>query len=81
MMRKLTIGIECADKTCAVEPGKFCKYLGSRRFGTVFVCSLFPGEPLLLAYPKVYTDLHDLDGWVQRCPACLAAEKLRGNNP
>jgi len=74
MIRKLTIEIECGDMTCAAEPGKFCKYLGSRRFGVVPVCSLFPDAKTA----KVHTDLHDFDGWVQRCPACLAAEKLRG---
>jgi len=61
---KATIEIEMGEKTCAIEPGKFCKFLGSSSIGQKFHCMLF-GE-------KVF----DEGGWLQRCPKCL--EELKG---
>lgn len=70
-MIDLRIKIEAGKKTCAKEPGVFCGYLGSEKFGTTPVCSLFPsGETR-----EVFTRLETVDGWLRRCPACLSAEK------
>lgn len=68
--RRLNILIECGEKTCASSPGKFCKYLWVRRFGTESVCSLFPSEP------DTCTVLDAEDGWTQRCQACLEHDTL-----
>lgn len=69
-MRNLNIKIECGDRTCASEPGKFCTFLGSKQFGTRFACCLFPDDR------GDNTPLHEdvTGGWLQRCPRCLAAE-------
>ncbi len=48
------------EKTCASEPGKFCKWEGVQGFGTRNVCMLFDNEPLYFT-----------DGWLQRCKQCL----------
>lgn len=69
MKVKLTFDIECGEKTCAMEPGKFCRFLGSRMCGTISVCMLFPSNEK----NGSGTDLKDQDGWVQRCPACLTS--------
>lgn len=68
---KLAIDVQCGEKTCATEPGKFCQYVGSRRFGTQPVCLLFPGNN------AAHTDLFPIEdtGWLRRCAPCLAAEK------
>jgi len=62
----ITRTIVCSETTCASERGKFCDYVGTRRFGSERVCTAFEGEPIRL---------YDHDGWLQRCDACLEAEK------
>lgn len=64
-MRRLTIAIDAGETTCAREPGKFCKYVGTAHFGQRFVCGLFPREKMI----------EDVGGWLQRLPECIAAEK------
>lgn len=66
--------INCGENTCASESGDFCKFLGSNRFGTVFVCMLFPNPKPGRKDSGSETPLKDLGGWIQRCPACLDAE-------
>jgi len=56
------ICIEHGETTCAVEPGNFCMFVGTRSFGTRAVCMLFNEQPLFEDYPN---------GWLQRCPQCL----------
>ena len=67
MNKKLAISITCGELTCASEPGKFCRFSGTRRFGTEFVCMLFPSE-------DSFTHLVIKNGWAQRCNACLASQ-------
>lgn len=55
---------EHGKKTCAVEPGKFCRFERVSGFGTRFECSLHEAE------------LFFEDGWLQRCPQCI--EKFGG---
>jgi len=74
MNRKLTVLIEAGDTTCASEPGKFCKFVGSKRFGSVYVCMLFPESNPGHKDSGTDTILKEKDGWLQRCPACLEAE-------
>lgn len=68
-MPTLTIPIECGADTCASEPGKFCRFVGSRSFGQRFVCRLFPTKT------ESFTPLAERDGWLQRCDQCKAAER------
>lgn len=70
-MRTLNIKIKSGDKTCASAPGEFCQYMSTIKFGTLYVCSLFPDKD------KMYTVLAQEDGWLKRCPACLNAETFR----
>jgi hypothetical protein len=69
MKKTLKIDIECGEKTCASEPGKFCEFFGSMKFGQVPVCRLFPSID-----DNPYTILEDKDGWTQRCTRCLDSE-------
>ena len=65
----LEIEISCGRTTCATEPGKFCRFTGTARFGTITVCSLFPSDK------HSYTELKDVDGWIIRCEDCMNGEK------
>jgi len=62
----ITRTVVCGETTCASEPGKFCGYIAARKFGIEPVCIAFEGEPI---------PLYTYDGWLQRCDACLKAEK------
>lgn len=66
---KRTVTFECGERTCAVEPGKFCRFVVTRRCGTVYECGAFNGE------------LYDEGGWLMRCPACLAEFPPEGCKP
>jgi hypothetical protein len=55
--------IECGERTCATEPGKFCHKLGTKKFGSQPWCMLFDEQ------------LFEQDGWVQRCKQCVEAGK------
>jgi len=68
MKRTLKIEIECGDFTCASVPDKFCKWIGSTKFGTIPVCMLFNQDN------ESYTVLGEINGWVKRCDACLDSE-------
>lgn len=69
MKTRITLEIECGETTCAIEPGRFCRFLGSKKFGSISVCMLFPDPDGRGSDTMVW----DKDGWVQRCPACLRA--------
>jgi hypothetical protein len=56
--------IECGEKNCASEPGKFCKYLGISKLGMQVECRLFG---CVLDVTKWGM------GWTQRCKECLEA--------
>ena len=59
MTKTLKIDIDCGDLTCASKPGKFCEWIGSRKFGQIARCMLFD------------QDLELIDGWTHRCEQCL----------
>lgn len=65
---------DVGEKTCASRPGKFCVYFGSRKFGQDPICMLFPNFSYS-GQTEHYTHLEEKDGWVQRCKACIDAEK------
>ena len=68
-MATALIQINCGETTCASEPGKFCNFFGTMRFGTSPLCRLFPSEN------DAYTPLTEKDGWVQRCEQCISSTK------
>ncbi len=65
MKRQLTIAIESGEKTCASEPRKFCPWVQTVRFGTMWQCGLFGGKEL---------DRGEDGEWLQRLPECIASE-------
>jgi hypothetical protein len=58
MKLKVTFKFEAGETTCAVEPGKFCKFCRADIRGN--------GECVLFR-----VKLLDEDGWIQRCSFCL----------
>lgn len=70
---KSTLTIEHGVRTCAVEPGKFCRFLGATHFGTRPVCMLFGNQKL--------NEREDgpEKGWVARCSQCI--EEFPCNEP
>lgn len=67
--RTISFEIECGDETCCSKPGELCKFLGTRRFGSLWVCRLFPAD-------EGHTVLEDVvegpkKGWIGRCRACM----------
>lgn len=71
----LKIPIKCGKKTCASEPGVFCRFLGSKGINS-WVCMLFPMLDEMKASFKEEvgssTQLKEnADGWIARCPECL----------
>jgi len=76
MSRKtLRLYIVCGEKTCASEPGKFCRFVGVKNFGTVYVCLLFPELEAPGDTSSTYLKEND-EGWLARCTQCLEAEAL-----
>jgi hypothetical protein len=69
--RVLHLAIEAGEAACASSPGKFCEHVRTRRFGTESVCGLFRDR----RYANSATQLQDVDGWLQRLPECIAAER------
>jgi len=65
-MKTLKIKIDCGDKTCSSDKGKFCRFEYASVTGSFPRCDLFD-KPLL-----------DKDGgimgWLLRCKECLDAE-------
>ena len=73
-MKTVSIQLNCGEKTCASEPGKFCQYLGSMNFGTYVVCMLFPMKNPGLRDQGATTPLREnAAGWIARCDQCLEA--------
>ena len=66
------IEIECGEKTCAREPGKFCRYFGTLGLGQKPVCRLFPTEK------ASYTHLDEVGGWTMRCDDCIGHSQRVG---
>lgn len=68
-MTNIKIKIECGQSTCASEPGKFCAFFGSVKFGLISVCRLFPTDE------NSFTVLEEQNGWVQRCADCKESQE------
>ena len=61
---KHIIDFKSGETTCSERPayqGSMCRFVGSRHFGTQWLCTLFHDKPL-----------NDESGWLQRLPECLA---------
>ena len=73
--KSLLIQVNCGEKTCCSEPGKLCPWLRVSKFGTLWCCQIF-SEYIFPMDGKMYPEaLEEKDGWLQRHPKCLAAEK------
>jgi len=57
--------------TCAWEPGKFCKFIGSKSYGTKPFCTLFLKEV------RSSIEESGAAGWLQRLPECVALDEPR----
>lgn len=62
---KCSVEFECGEKTCAVEPGKFCRFVVNSNFGRKFFCSAFFDSD------RSHQVLEDKNGWLMRCQQCL----------
>ena len=58
-MVKVKVEFECGEKTCAKEPGVFCKFCSISLFG-IGQCTLFDNRRLF-----------DENGWLMRHEECL----------
>jgi hypothetical protein len=67
VLRSTTLYINCGEHTCADEPGRFCRFVGTKHFGQKHVC-MFP-----FGDPGEVQELHDKDGWLQRLDICKLA--------
>lgn len=75
MIKHLNIKINCGERTCASAKGKFCKFMGSIKFGQIPLCMLFPSQ--LEPYTKITTTPPDGLGWALRCEECLKSEEKK----
>jgi hypothetical protein len=75
-MRKLTILINAGEKTCAVKPGKWCRFMSQGDLtGQAPACTLFRDGG---GSSRILRDEHgDVTGWLQRLPECIAAETMK----
>jgi hypothetical protein len=80
MIRRLAVEIECGETTCTAQNGKLCKYLIT--WHAQAVCAKFPslrkpGGQRVGGWEEreCFTELQSSTGGVQRCQACLDAEK------
>ena len=62
MKQTITFEIECGEKTCAIEPGKFCQ----------FVELSMNGKDSCYFFGQIY---EGKNGWLQRHPDCLTLSK------
>ncbi len=72
MEKEIKFKINCGEKTCASEPGNFCKFFGSIKFGLVPVCMLLPSKHN--SYTELFQDHSEGStsyGWTLRCEECL----------
>lgn len=59
-METTVIKIHHSVNTCAYLPGKFCRFVFTKNFGTEFFCDFFKEK------------LRDnSDGWLARCKSCI----------
>ena len=66
---KVQLEFTCGEKTCAISPGKFCRFVSTTHFGTRHICLLFPA---INRQDQMPLPLQEADGWLHRCPECLA---------
>ena len=66
MKKLITLDIRCGENTCAESKGNFCKYVGTRRMGTEYVCRLFPSNEDSFTALK-----EDENEWLKRCDECM----------
>ena len=57
---KIKFETECGETVCASSPGRFCKFAGSKRFGT---------KPWCIWYDRQLFE--NKAGWLQRTKQCI----------
>lgn len=67
MTVRVSIELECGERTCASKPGEFCRFLVAKADGSWPRCVLF-GQ-------YVFDGDGSIQGWLLRCSECLAAER------
>lgn len=72
MRRILHLVIFAGDKTCASEPGKFCKHVMAKKFGSIPFCQVYNKE---LSSIDRSSKFYEVIGWLQRLPECLRDER------
>lgn len=81
----LRIQIECGEESCASEPGKFCRFLSTERYGTVYHCTIFSKTydrgVYALGKSSPHTSMKEKDGWLQRHPECIACSEASTAEP
>jgi hypothetical protein len=79
MEKTIQIKIVCDETTChskdfytfGTDLKKIrCQFLGSKKFGSIPVCMLFPSND------DSSTELNEKDGWIQRCDECMTASRV-----
>jgi len=68
-MKTLNLEIVCGATTCASEPGKFCRFLSTQRFGTLYFCKIFSENNSIKGVQKMPLD--EKDGWITRHVDCI----------
>jgi hypothetical protein len=84
MMKILEIPIECGEMTCASEPGKFCPYVMTQRWGQDWYCQLFSDTLKKFTSAdcrraSLSTTKPGEQGWLKRHPKCLELERQKEN--
>ena len=70
----LRLPIVAGKTTCAARAGDFCRFVGTTRMGSTYVCMLFPPNQTDECRNGAVTVLKENDkGWLMRCPACIEA--------
>lgn len=71
-MKRIEIQLDCGETTCAPVPGQFCAFVATRKFGAIYYCKIWH----CVDSRGRAVGLEEKDGWLQRCPECLAAELI-----
>ena len=66
------IRFEHGKETCAIRPGKFCRFFGSKSLGQVLWCMFFN--------ERLFTSEPGGEGWTMRCEQCLKLDEEGGSD-
>lgn len=74
--RIVQLSIECGDRTCYYAYQKSCRFVGVKRFGTEYVCMLFPSDSDGSNTPLKEDEDPESPtfGRLLRCDSCMSSE-------